>query len=120
MPGYTLKSMKGVEGEITVPSLGMVIGTMMKWSLSRREDGSRSSGYRLHAVFSYLNPMFFNEQSLTKQITIAIRDRDRKVNKLYRLEPIPGQETRLEGMSLQIEGVTVWPLETPTTPSSRR
>jgi hypothetical protein len=119
MPGYTLKSMKGVEGEITVPSLGMVIGTMQKWSLVRREDGSRSSGYRLHAVFSYLNPMFFKESSLTKQITIAIRDRDRKVNKQYRLEVIPGQETRLEGMSLLIEGVTLWPLETPT-PSSRR
>jgi hypothetical protein len=119
MAGYTLKSMKGVEGEITVPSLGMVIGTMMKWSLTRREDGSRSSGYRLHAVFSYLNPMFFNEESLTKQITIALRDRDRKVNKEFRLEPIPGQKMALEGMSLLIEGVTIWPLET-ANPTSRR
>lgn len=119
MPGYTLKSMRGVEGEVTVPALGMVIGTMQKWSLARREDGSRRSGYRLHAVFSYLNPMFFNSDSLTKQITIAIRDRDRKVNKQYRLEPIPGQKMVLEGMSLLIEGVEVWPHEAPT-PSSRR
>jgi len=111
--------MRGVDGEITVPSLGMVIGTMQKWSLTRREDGSRSSGYRLHAVFSYLNPMFFNAESLTKQITISIRDRDRKVDKQYRLEAIPGQKTVLEGMSLLIEGVEIWPLEE-TTPSSRR
>ena len=120
MAGYTLKSMRGVEGAVTVPSIGMEIGTMMKWSLARREDGSRNSGYRLHAVFSYLNPMFFNESSLTKVITVAIRDRDRSVNKQYRLEPIPGQKMVLEGMSLLIEGVTIWPVETPSSPSSRR
>lgn len=119
MPGYVLKSMRGVEGEITLPALGAVIGTMSKWSLTRREDGSRSSGYRLHAVFSYLNPMLFNEKSLTKQITVSIRDRDRSVNKQYRLEPVPGREMRLEGMSLLIEEVQIWPHETPS-PSSRR
>lgn len=120
MSGYTLKSMRGIEGEVTLPALGAVIGTMQKWSLTRREDGSRNSGYRLHAVFSYLNPLLFNESSLTKQITVAIRDRDRSVNKQYRLEPVPGQRMVLEGMSLLIEGVSIWPVETPTKPSSKR
>lgn len=112
MSGYTLKSLRGVEGQITIPAIGAIIGTFQKWSLQRREDGpSRTSGYRLTAFLSYVNPMLFNEPSLTKQITIAIRDRERTVNKQYRLEPMPDVEMELDGMSLTVGEVQIWPLD---------
>ena len=108
MAGYVLKSLRGLEGQITIPSIGAVIGTFQKWSLQRREDGpSRLSGYRLTAFLSYVNPMLVNEPSLTKQITITIRAGRDGFNKQYRLELMPGEAMALDGMSLTVEGVTI-------------
>lgn len=114
MSGYILKSLRGVEGQITIPTIGAIIGTFQKWTLQRREDGpSRLSGYRLTAFLSYVNPMLVNEPSLTKQITIAIRDRERTVYKQYRLEVVSDAGMVLDGMSLTVEEVTIWPLDQP-------
>lgn len=113
MSGYVLKSLRGIEGQITVPSIGAHLGTFQKWTLQRREDGpSRQSGYRLTAFLSYVNPMLFNgilegKIPLTMQITIAIRDRERTVNKQYRLDVMPGERMVLDGMSLLCEGVEI-------------
>lgn len=112
MSGYVLKSLRGIEGQITVPSIGAHIGTFLKWTLQRREDGPSNSGYRLTAFLSYVNPMLFNgiqegKIPLTMQITIAIRDRERTVNKQYRLELMPGERMVLDGMSLLCEGVDI-------------
>jgi hypothetical protein len=104
-----LKSITGVEGSITIPSIGADIGTTAKWSLSRRDDRHGSPGvYVFQAAFSYLNTPLFRENSLKKEIRIRIQ----KDGKWYRVEQVA--ETPIQFNSdtqFVMEEVTLWPLE---------
>lgn len=103
------KRISGIYGEVTIPSIGLHIGTMEDWTLTRREETPPGLGeWNLRAVFSYVNTFAFNSEDWKKEIRITLGDKRR--GKQYRLEPTNGR-TVLDGRSLLIEGVTLCPLE---------
>jgi hypothetical protein len=105
-----LKSIRGLEGEISIPSIGASIGTTAKWSLERREDRSEGGNgvYIFTAFFSYMNPYLFDEESLTKEIRVRIN----KEAKWYRVKQVPGTPVQRDGNHmLRMEEVTLWPIE---------
>lgn len=110
MTGMFLTSLRGTQGQVTIPSLGAVIGTIEPpkgyWTLRRREDRPPSEGvFRLHAVFSYLNPDLW-DAPFGREIYVTLAR-----GKQYRLDVVENERTVLEGRSLLIEGVTLWPVE---------
>jgi len=108
MAGFTLKVVRGIEGEVTIPALGATIGTFAKWTLARSEDGhSTESEFVLRGAFSYLNPILWADESLSKRITIRLG----KDGRQYLLVQKPDRRTVLEGASIIMEGVTLWPVE---------
>ena len=108
-----IKAISGLEGEITIPSYGAQVGTFSKWTLQRHQDESGKQGrvFRLDAALSYLNEWLWNEENLEKQIVVTLRKGGR-VDSQFRLTPVPGTRTVLDGTSrLIIEGVELWPVE---------
>lgn len=75
MPGLFWQSMTGIEGKVTVPSVGAVIGTIKNWSLKRPEESSPANPglLTLRAYFSYVNEGLMNDPDITKSIDITIR-----------------------------------------------
>lgn len=97
------KQISGIHGSVTIPSIGLTIGTMASWSLSRREDSPPGVGeWDLRAAFSFLNEFAWNSDNWTKQITVVLGHP--KKGKQFRLTPAGGR-TVLSGKSLLIEGV---------------
>ena len=93
--------LSGKTGEIRIESLGVLVGTMANWTLSRRgDDVPNPELYDLYAVFSYLNPHMWSDSDYTKIMTV-------KVGKdTFRLEQVDGFETRMDGRnSLRMQGV---------------
>lgn len=108
MAGFTLKAVRGIDGEVTIPALGATIGTFAKWTLTRSEDGhSTESEYVLRGAFSYLNPILWDDETLTKRLTISLGRNGKK----YLLVQKPDRKTVLEGTSIIMEGITLWPVE---------
>jgi hypothetical protein len=67
-------NMSGTSGEVTVPSIGAVVGTIVHWTLRREESGS--AGQRpmtLRASFSYVNEFLLMEPTISKEIMLTIR-----------------------------------------------
>lgn len=103
-----VKSISGVDGEISIPSMGATIGTTAKWTLQRREDRNGPEGvYVFRAVFVYLNPMLFNEDSFKKEIKVRVG----RGGQEYRIEPVEGSSVTLEPPTLVMEEVNLWPVE---------
>ena len=103
-----VKSISGVDGEVSIPSMGATIGTTAKWTLQRREDRPSCVGvYVFHAVFVYLNPMLFNETSFKKEIKVRVGRNGQQ----YRIEPVEGSTITLEHPTLHMEEVNLWPVE---------
>ena len=104
-----LKAINGVEGNITIPSIGADIGTTAKWSLSRRDDRHGQPGvYVFQAAFSYLNMPLFREESLKKEIRVRVQ----KDSKWYRVEKVAGTSIQYySDNQFVMEEVTLWPLE---------
>lgn len=100
-----LKSIRGIEGEIRLKSIGATIGTTAKWSLTRKEDSSQL--FTFNAVLSYLNPLLFNEPGLEKEFKIKLG----KGGKEYRIEQSSTGTVQLLDMQLLMEDVTLWPIE---------
>lgn len=110
MGAITFKRVSGVIGDVTVPSIGLTVGTMQWWELTRREELPPGSGeWTLRVVFSYINKFAWEKPDLTKRISITLGN-PKKGGKQYRLEST-GVRTVLDGRSLLIEGVKLWPLE---------
>jgi hypothetical protein len=108
MAGFTLKAVRGIEGEVTIPALGATIGTFAKWTLTRSEDGrSNESEYVLRGAFSYFNPVLWEDESLQKRVTIRLGRNGTQ----YLLVQKPDRRTVLEGSSIIMEGITLWPVE---------
>jgi hypothetical protein len=100
-----LLRLTGRFGEVTVPAIGLKVGTMDSYDLTPREDAPPGSGeWELRAVFSYMNQHAWNSSDLTKRITIDVGN-PRKGGKQYRLTPTETARTVLNGRSLLIQGV---------------
>lgn len=68
-------SMEGSDGQVVVPSIGAVVGKIVRWTLRREESGA-ADGLRpltLRASFSFVNEFLINEPDVKKQIIITIR-----------------------------------------------
>lgn len=108
--GFMLTSLRGTQGQVTIPSFGAVCGIIEPprgyWSLRRREDVPQDGTgvFRLHAVFSYLNPDLW-ASPYEKEFVITLAK-----GKRYRLDVSHAERTVLEGSSLLIEGVSLWPI----------
>lgn len=103
MPGLTFKRIDGVIGSVVIPEIGLEIGTMANWTLSRREETPPELGeWDLRAVFSFINEYAFRADEWRKEFRITLGSK--RHGKQYRLEPTIGR-TVLDGRSLLIEGV---------------
>lgn len=111
MSAITLKSVRGTEGEVTVPSLGLLIATMYKWSLTRREEyGPNQGAFTLRAAFSYLNPMFpmyWDDDGMRKVMVVKINRR----HPGYRVTKTDTTKATIEEHQMTLEGVELWPIE---------
>ena len=98
----------GPTGKVDVPAVGLLIGEIGSWDLTRREgEVSPDKGpYVLRASFLHVSEWLFNDESLAKRIVIEIGR-----GKQYRLEADDDARTVLDGRSLLIEGVKLCPLE---------
>lgn len=111
MPGLTFKRIDGVIGTVVIPEIGLEIGTMANWTLSRREETPPTLGeWDLRAVFSFINEYAFHAEEWKKQFVVTLGSK--RNGKQYRLEPTIGRMV-LDGRSLLIEGVRMWP-QTPS------
>jgi hypothetical protein len=97
------KQITGIYGSVTIPAVGLNIGTMGSWTLTRREETPPGFGeWDLRAVFSYINEFAWKAEGYNKEIKVVLGHP--KKGKQYRLELTDGR-TVLDGRSLLIEGV---------------
>lgn len=97
----------GFKGKVDVPAVGLLIGEMSSWELTRREEVEPGKGiYDLRASFESIAEWMFNDPSLPRRIVIEIGR-----GQQYRLEADDDARTVLDGRSLLIEGVTLCRLE---------
>lgn len=99
------KRIEGRHGKVAVPSVGLEIGQMEYWLLTRRADTpSASEEWDLRAAFSYINKFAF-ERRTDRAVFIWLGD-PRRGGKQFRLEETTGR-TALDGKSLLMERVTL-------------
>lgn len=104
------KRMEGRDGDVTAPAIGLSIGQMEYWMITRREDTpSESEEWDLRAVFSYVNAFAFDKRKEDRQVTIWLGNK-RRGGKQLRVQESDGR-TVLDGRNLLIERVKLWPLE---------
>lgn len=100
------RKLEGTTGSVVIPSIGLNVGTMNSWTLSRREDPPPGSGeWGFRAVFSYVNEFAWNSPDWIKEIRITIGPV--KTGNTFRLIPNAPERMALEGKSLYIEGVDI-------------
>lgn len=100
---YLFKRISGVRGQITIPDLGVTIGVMEKWELTRRGVDSGVHRYDLRAVFSFVNPLLFNDTDYAKEAKLVI-GRSREI----RTHLAEAEETVLNGRVLLARGVKLY------------
>lgn len=98
--GLLFKRISGVRGQITIPALDVTIGVIEKWELTRRGGDSGPSRYDLRAVFSFINPLLFNDADYTKEVRIVLGR-----TKEFRAQLAGSEETVLNGRVLLVRGV---------------
>jgi len=97
------KRLYGKTGKIDVPSVGLLIGEMTDWDLTRREETPPDHGaYVLHASFSYFSEWMFKDPALKHRIIIEVGR-----GQQYRLEADEDARTVLDVRSLLIEGISI-------------
>lgn len=100
------RRISGVVGSVTIPALGLNIGTMQSWDLTRREETPPELGeWDLRAVFSYVNEFAFRNEGYEKRFVVTIGHP--KKGKQLRLIPSNVGRTDLEGRSLLMEGCKI-------------
>lgn len=103
------RRIEGKHGKVAVPSIGLEIGQMEYWLLTRREDTpSGSEEWDLRAAFSYINAFAF-EKRADRVVSIWLGD-PRRGGEQFRLEVATGR-TVLDGRSLLMERVKLCPVE---------
>lgn len=104
MPHGLFQKLQGAEGRVEIESLGALIGTIGRWSLSRRGDDGPGAGlYDLHAVLSYVNPHLWDDEDYTKSVLIKMG------KELFRVEQSDGFQMVLNGTILEMQGVKLCP-----------
>lgn len=99
VPGMLIRSLRGTQGQITVPSLGAVVAELQSWNLQRREEsGSGNPIWTLHAVFRYQNDLLLKNDALEKLIVL-------RLNKETKIELCSWESLSIEGVQLIAEGV---------------
>lgn len=107
------KRLSGSEGEIDVPAIGLKVGTMESWTLSRHEETPPELGvWDLRADFSYIHQNAFSSDDLKKRITVVLGN-PKKGGSRFLIKQIesPTYRTQLEGKRLMMEGVQMWPAD---------
>jgi hypothetical protein len=105
------KRLYGSYGKVDVPAVGVLVGEMSSWDLTRREKAEgepfppEEGTYRLQAYFSHITAWMFNDPAVHTRIVIEV-GRDYQ----YRLEVADDARTVLDGQSLLIEGVNLCPV----------
>jgi len=97
---YLFKRISGVRGQITAPDLGAIVGVMEKWEITRRGGESGATRYDLRAVFSFINPLLFNDPDYTKEASVILGR-----TKEFRAQLAEAEETVLTGRVLLVRGV---------------
>lgn len=111
MPHGIFQKIGGIEGTVTIPSLGALIGKMDKWSLTMRRDEEDSDGegavglYDLRAVFSYFNPHLWEDKDYEKDIVVVLGKGPQRLQ--FRVQQANGEETVLTGRTLLMKGVSL-------------
>jgi len=100
---YLFKRISGVRGQITIPDLGAVIGVMEKWELTRRGADSGTHRYDLRVVFSFVNPLLFNDTDYAKEAKLIVGR-----SKEFRAHLAEAEETVLNGRVLLVKGVKLY------------
>ncbi len=108
--GYLFKTIRSgtfrPAGIVDIPFLGAKVGEFSHWTLQRRGDEGPDAGlYDLHASFTFLSQALWDDEEYQKRILVNLNP-----FKQYRLDQTPGMRTVLQGKSLLIEGVTLWPV----------
>jgi hypothetical protein len=96
--GVFANSITGVEGQVTVPAAGALIGYFANWTL-RSENGE---SYLFKGNLSYINEAAWNAEEMVKQVSVDIGK-----GKTYILDG--AAETTLNGRLLTMKGVTLCP-----------
>jgi hypothetical protein len=101
--GAYIRSLKGDQGQITVPGVGAVVAEFQSWNLMRREE-SRSVDpiWTLHAVFRYQNDLLLKNADLKKRIRLVL-------NKDTKIDLCGWKSMKVEGAMLIVEGVVQCP-----------
>lgn len=104
------KRIEGKSGNVRVPAIGLEIGNMEYWLITRREDTpSGVEEWDLRAAFSYINGFAFSKRAKDRLITIWLGD-PRRGGKQFRVQEGTGR-TVLDARNLLIEGVQLWPVD---------
>lgn len=100
-PGVFMNRILATRGEITIPSLGIVVSRMTGPSLLRRREVAdpELGRFDLHAAVSYFNQPLWDDPDFSKAVTIYIGRKPVKINLFERSTLLA-----VEG-SLRIEGV---------------
>ena len=111
--GYLFKTIRSGNykptGIVDIPFLGAKVGEFANWTLDRRGDTGPDAGlYDLHAVFSFLSAVLWEDDEYPKRILVNVSP-----SQQYRLDRQPGFRMERGGKSLLIEGVTLWRVERP-------
>jgi hypothetical protein len=101
--GAYIRSLKGEQGQITVPGVGAVVAEFQSWTLMRHEE-SRSVDpvWTLHAVFRYQNDLLLKNADLKKRIRLVLKQ-DTKI------DLCGWKSMKVEGAMLIAEGVVQCP-----------
>lgn len=104
------KRLEGPNGRIEVPHLGLLIGRIAHWTLTRRADtGADADFFDLHAHLAMVNPALFNDPEYEYEVIVQF---GKGVGgRSHRIVQEPGQRTALEGRSLVMERVKTCLLE---------
>jgi hypothetical protein len=96
----------GQRGEIRIEALGVLVGTIVTWTLTRRGDGAPGEGlYDLFAAFSYVNPHLLADADYPKTISVEQNVGPGR-KETFRLEQEPGYPTQTDGRTnIRMEGV---------------
>jgi len=99
------QSMTGIDGQVVVPAVGVVVGTINRWSLTRSEESTPGNPgvLTLRAFFSYVQPSLMEDDEITKHVIITIRK-----DKHFR---VCGERMAFDGATLVMENCRLCPPE---------
>jgi len=109
MPRGLFQKISGEQGSVTIPTLGVQVGTMSQWRLTLRPaaDGSDDSDglYDLRAVFNQFQPYLWEDEDYEKLIVVVLGRGKQRLQ--FRVQKASGEATVLTGRTLLMKGVSI-------------